>query len=176
MVIKCHRAEGRPKETSNVEQVIGCFLEERYWLCQSQDVKSVQDAGCLFNKGGNGKGGVGRKKAYMYSSFYNFLVQLVRYDNVDSYPAFFWLTNTIRPSLHLAQPPGTWDMRIHKMRFSTHGENSLRLQALRLDDTQSVLHRPHTSPSKLSSSQVVPTVQPCNSATNMCSSGKGTYN
>jgi hypothetical protein len=34
------------------------------------------------------KGDVSRKKGYMYLSSYNFLVQLVRYDNFDSYHAF----------------------------------------------------------------------------------------
>jgi len=61
----------------------------------------------MFNTGGKEDRGVGGKKGYMYSSSSNFLVQLVKYDNFPSYPAFCWLTNTNRPSLHLAQPLGT---------------------------------------------------------------------
>jgi len=76
-------------------------------LCMSHDVEIVQDAGGVFNMEGKVNGGVGVKKGYIYPSSCNFLAQLVRYDNVDSYPAIGWLTNTTRPSLHPAQPPGT---------------------------------------------------------------------
>ena len=71
-------------------------------LCKSHDVKIVQDAGGVFNMGGKENDGVGGKKGYIYSSSCDFLVQLVRYDNFDSYPAFCCLTNTKRHSFHHA--------------------------------------------------------------------------
>ena len=71
---------------------------------KSCEVKIVQHDYGVSNMGANGNGGIGGKKRYIYSSF---LVQLVKYDNFDSYPAFCWFTNTKWPSLHLAQPPGT---------------------------------------------------------------------
>ena len=74
---------------------------------KSRDVKIVQDAGGVFNRIGNENEGVGGMKGYIYSSSCDFLVQLERYDDFDPYPAFCWLTNTKRRSLHLAQPPGT---------------------------------------------------------------------
>ena len=84
-----------------------CFGTRGNVLCKSRDVKIVKDAGGVFNTGGKENEGVGGKKGYIYSSSCDFLVQLVRYDNFDSYPAFCWLTNTKRPSFHLAHPPGT---------------------------------------------------------------------
>jgi len=84
-----------------------CFGTRGIVLGQSRDVKIVQDAGGVFNTGGKENDGVGRKKGYTYRSFCDFLVQLVRYDNCDSYLAFCWLMNAKRPSLHLTQPPGT---------------------------------------------------------------------
>jgi len=94
-------------------------------LCKSRDVEIVQDDGGVFNTGGKDNGGVGGKKGYIYSSSYDFLVQLVSYDNFDSYPVFCWLTNTQRPSLQLGQPPGTSLMRSLETRFSTRGEERL---------------------------------------------------
>jgi hypothetical protein len=61
----------------------------------------------VFNSKGKEQGGVGGKKRYIFLSSGDFIVQLVRDDNFDSYPAFYELTKTKRPSLHLAQPPGT---------------------------------------------------------------------
>jgi hypothetical protein len=37
-------------------------------LCKSSDIKIVQDADGVFNKGGKENEGVGRKKGYVYSS------------------------------------------------------------------------------------------------------------
>jgi len=84
-----------------------CFGTRGVVLCQSHDVKIVQVASGVFDTGGKENQGVGGKKRYIYSSSCDLLVQLVRYDNIDSYPAFCWLTNTKRPSLHLAQQPST---------------------------------------------------------------------
>jgi hypothetical protein len=41
------------------------------------------------NSEGKEKGGVGGKKRYIYLSSGDFIVQLVRDDNFDSYPAFY---------------------------------------------------------------------------------------
>jgi len=79
---------------------------------------------------------------------------------------FCWLTNTKRPRRHLAEPPGTsWTTSLEK-RFGTRGEGSLRRQALHLHHTIFLPLRPRASRSKLGSSQVVPNVQPSNTATN----------
>jgi len=59
-------------------------------LCKSRDVEIVQDASGVFNMGGKVNGGVGGKMGNLYSSSRDFLVQLVPYDNFDSYPVFCW--------------------------------------------------------------------------------------
>jgi hypothetical protein len=58
------------------------------------------DAVGVYNMGGKEKGGVGGNKGYIYSSSGDFLVE-------GSTCEFCWLTNTKRPSLHLAELPGT---------------------------------------------------------------------
>jgi len=77
-----------------------------------------------------------------------------------------WLANTKRPGLHLAEPPGTSSTTSLEMRFCTHGEDSLRREALCLHHTSYFLLRPRASRSEMSSSQVLATVQPSNTATN----------
>jgi len=136
-------------------------------LCQSRDDSIVLDAYCVLNSGGKGNEGVGRKKGYIYSSSCEYLVQLVRYDNFDSYPAFCWLTNKKRPSLNLAQPPGTPAMRILERRFSTDGEESLQCWALLSHLAPLSPLRAHASRSILRSTQVILTVQPSNATTKM---------
>jgi len=145
-------------------------------LCKLCDVKIVQDAGGVYNAGGKEKGGVGGTKGYIYSNSGDFLVHLERYDIVDSYPAFCWLTNTKRPSVHHAQPLGTLWTTSLETRSSTPGEDSSRRQAFLLHHTPLWPLLPRASRSKQSSSQVVPTVQPANTATNLPSGGKYTRN
>ena len=153
-----------------------CFRTRGIVLFKSCDVEIAQDAGGVYHAGGEEKVDVGRKKGYIYSSSGNFLVQLVRYDNFDSFPAFGWSTNTKRPSLHLVQPQGTSWMTSLKMRFSICGEDSLRCWVMLLHCTPLVPLRPRASRSKLSSSYIVPTVQPSNTASNNASGGKSTCN
>jgi len=136
----------------------------------------VQDAGSAFNTGGRGNEGVGGKNGYIYSSSCDFLVQLVRYDIFDWFPAFCWLTNTKWPNLHLAQPPGTSWMRTLKTRWSTRGENSFQRRALLWHLTPFSPLRPQACRSTLRCSQVVLTVQPSNMAATTPSSGKITRN
>jgi len=57
-------------------------------MCRSHEVEIVRDAGTVFNIGGKEIGGVWKKKGYIYSSFSDLLVQLVTYDNDDSYLVF----------------------------------------------------------------------------------------
>jgi len=73
-------------------------------LCNWCDVEIVQDDGGMIYTEGKEREGVGWAKGFIYLCF---LVQLVRYDNCDTYPVCCWLRNTQRPSLHLATPPGT---------------------------------------------------------------------
>jgi len=145
-------------------------------LCQSPDVEIVQKAGGGFNMRGKENGGVGGRKGYIYLSSWNFLVQLLRYDNFDSYPAFCWLTDTKWPSLHLVQPTGTSLTRSLETRVSTQGDESLWCRALVLHHTPLLPLRPRASRSTLCSSQVIQTVQPSNTATNSPSGGKSTRN
>jgi len=153
-----------------------CFRTRSVVLCKARDVKIVQGAGGVFNMWGKENRGVGWKKGYTYSGSCDFLVQIVSIDNVDSYPTFCWLTKTKRPTLHLAQPPGTsWWWSI-ETRFSTRGDESLWHRMLLVNYTPHWLLRPCASWSKLSGSQVVPTVQPSNAATNTPSGGKSTLN
>jgi len=78
--------------------------------------------------------------------------------------------------LSLAQPPGTsWTTSL-EMRFSTQGEDSLHHRALLLHHIPHLPLRPRASQSKQSSSQVIPTVQPSNTATNRPSGGTSTCN
>jgi len=145
-------------------------------LGKSRDFEIVQDADGVHNTGAKKTGGVGGKKGYIYSSSGDFLVQVVRYDAFDSYPAFRWLTNTKQPSLLPAQPPGTsWTTSL-KTRFSTCGEDSLRCWTFLLCRKPLLTLRPHASRSKQSSSQVDLTVQPSNKATNTPSGGRSTHN
>ena len=64
------------------------FWVEMRCSSKSRDIKIVQDASGVCIMGGQENGGVGGKKVYIYSSSCNSLVQLVRYDNFVSYPAF----------------------------------------------------------------------------------------
>jgi hypothetical protein len=50
-----------------------CFVTRGIVLCKSRDVKIVQDAGSVFNKGGKENGGVGGMKGYIYSSSCNLI-------------------------------------------------------------------------------------------------------
>jgi len=84
-----------------------CIRMGGFVLSKSRCVEISQDASSVYNTGVKENGGVGGKKGYIYSSAGDFLVQLVRYGNFDSYPVFCWLTQTKRPSLHLAQQQRT---------------------------------------------------------------------
>jgi len=84
--------------------------------------------------------------------------------------------NTKWPSLHLAKPPGTSWMRCLETRFGTQRDEILWCYVLLLHHTTLLLLRSHASRTKLSSSQVVPTVQPTNTTTNMSSHRKCTLN
>ena len=84
-----------------------CFGTRGAVFGKSRDVEVVQDAGGVYDMGGKETGGVGGKKGYIFSSSSDSLVLLARCDTFGSYPAFLWLTNTKRPSIHHAQLPGT---------------------------------------------------------------------
>jgi len=93
-------------------------------------------------------------------------IYILKFLQFDSYPGFCWLMNTQQPSLHLGQPLGTSWMMSFKMRFSISDEDSLRCRVLVWYLIPLLGLRPHASRSKLSSSLIVPTVQPSNTATN----------
>jgi len=145
-------------------------------LCKSRDVEIAQVAASVFNMAGKERGGAGGRMGYIYSSSSNFSVQQVRYANFDLYPVFCWLTNTQWPWYHLAQWPGTSWTRIIMTGSSTHCEECFRCWALRLHHTLPWLLGTLTSRSKLSTSQVVPTVQTSNTPTNTPGSGKSSPN
>jgi len=79
--------------------------------------------------------------------------------------------NTEQPSILLAQSPDASWMRYLKMTLNTHSEYSLWSRVLILHHTPFLPLRPHASRCKLSTSQVMQTVQPSNTATNMSSGG-----
>ena len=55
-----------------------CFGTGGIVLCQSRDVEIVQNAGGVLNTGGKENEVVGGKKGYIYLSYCDCLVQLVR--------------------------------------------------------------------------------------------------
>jgi len=164
------------REHTKLCRLWSVFWNDRLVLCKSREVEIVQYACREFNTGGKGNNGVGGKKGYKYSSYSDFLVQLVRYDKLDSYHAFCWLMNTKRPRLYLSQPPGTWWIRSLATRFSTHSEESQPCQVLLLHLTALSPLRPLASRCTLRRPQVVLTVQPSNMATNTPCCGKSTHN
>jgi hypothetical protein len=88
-----------------------CFATKGVGLCMSRDVEIVQDTRGVCNLRGNESGGVGGKKGYNNLSLCDFLLQLVRYDNINSYPAHCCLIDTKGPAfiLHNHQPPHEWE-------------------------------------------------------------------
>jgi len=166
---------GGSKSGGNVQSCIGyqVFLAMRgVVLFKSCDVEICLDSGGVLNTEWKQNGAVGGKKGYIYLSFWEFLVQLVRYENFGSYPALCWLMNTKWPSLHLAHPQGTSWIRNIEIRFGTPGEESFLCQALCLQCISCLVLRPHASWSKLSGSPVVPTMETFKMPTNMPSSGR----
>jgi hypothetical protein len=104
--VQCSRRKPRGTVQSCVDHQV-CIGTRGIVLCRSRNVEIVQDAASVFNTGGKENGGVDGREGYIDPSSCDFLVQLVRYNTLDSYPAFCWLMNTKRPSLHLAQQPRT---------------------------------------------------------------------
>ena len=153
-----------------------CFGSSGVVLFKWRDVEIVQHAGGVFNPGGKEHGSHGGTKGYIYSGSCDLFVQLVWYDNCDSYPAFYWLMNTNQPSLHFAQPPGTSWMRSLEPKFGTCGEAILWCPVSLLRHIPLIPLRPRASQSKLSSSQLVPTILSSNTATNTPSGGNSTCN
>jgi hypothetical protein len=150
------------KPRLNVQSWVGyrmCFGTRGVVLGNSHDLAIVQDAAGVFNRGRKDNGGVGGRKGYIYMSSGDFLVQ-------GSTCEFCSLTNTKRRSLHPATPPGTSGTTSLETRFSTRREDNFQCRALLWHLIPLLPLRPHPSRSKLSSSQVVPTVQPSNMATN----------
>jgi len=177
-IARCYSRTQR-KETQR-ERMRLCRLE----MCLELEALFVQVMSCWESSGCRRCVEYGRQRdrrcrweegIYIYSSFSYFLGQLVRYDNIDSYPAFRWLTNTTWPTLHLAQPPGTSWLRCLEKKFSTQSVEHVWCRALLLHRTPRLPLRPCASWNKLSSSEVVPTVQPSNTATNTHSCGKSTW-
>ena len=152
----------------NVQSCVGyqvCFGTRGVVLCKSRDVDIVQDAGGVFNTGSKENGGVGGKKRE-WRCRREEGIYILEFLQFDSYPGCCWLMNTKRPSLHVAHPPSTSGMRSLETRSSTRGDDTLRHRALLWHHIPHLPLRPRASRSKLSSSQVVPTVQPSNTATN----------
>jgi len=86
-------------ESTKLCRLSGVFWNERCCFVQVTGCRD-QDAVGVYNTGGKEKGGEGGNKGYIYSISCDFLVQ-------GSTCEFCWLTNTKRPSLHLAELPGT---------------------------------------------------------------------
>jgi len=162
-------------------QNIQCYLGYWVWFgswgivwSKSHDVEIVRAAGCVFNKGETETGAVSGKKGIIYSGSCDIWVQLVRYDNNDSYPEFCWFIHSTRPGLSAAEPPGISGMSSLETRFGTCSEECFRSGVLLLHHTPLLPLRPRASRGKLSHSQVVPNLEPSNRATNMPSGRKST--
>jgi len=142
-----------------------CFRTSGVILCKSPDVMIVQDAGGGFNTGRKENEGVGRRKIQWRCKREEW-IYIFKFLRFDSYPAFCWLMNTQWPSLHLAKLSSTSSMRSVETRFSNCSDDCLRRRALLWHHIPLVPLRPGASRSELSSSEVVPSVQPSNMATN----------
>jgi len=155
-MIQLNVAEGSPEGTYKVVKVIGCVLEREALICASHVLSREFRilAVCLIREGNRMEVKAGRWDIY------------TRVPAISWFNLFCWLTNTKRPSLHLAEPPGTSRMRSLETRFSTRGDGNIRRQALLWHLVPLLPLRPRASRSKLSSSLVVPTVQPSDTATN----------
>jgi len=142
-----------------------CFGTRGIVLCRTCDVEIVQDAGSVFNTGSKENGGVGGKKREWRCRWTEgiYILESLQF---DPYPAFGWLMNTKQCSLHLSQPPSTSSMSSLERRLCTRGHDSLRHRPLLRHYMARSPLRPPASSSELSCSQVVPTVQPSNTATN----------
>lgn len=79
-----------------------CFGAREVILHKLHYVGSVYNVGGVNNTGENLKCRLGGKKQYIHLGSCDFLVQLMSYDDCDSYSMFCWLTNPKPPSLHLA--------------------------------------------------------------------------
>jgi len=157
IMIKSYQKEAE-MESSKLCRLLGVFWNERRCIvqvvwCWDLDAVSVQ------NTVGKEIASEGGKNGYIYSNSGDCSVQ-------GSTGEFFWLTNTKRPSLRLAEPPGTSLMASFETIVSTRPAGNLPHLSLHLHHTSCLPLRPLASLSKLSSSQVVPTVQPSNMATN----------
>jgi len=144
------------RERTDLCRLSGVFWNDRRWFVQLTWCR--EHCGCWrwINYGKERHWRCGREEGIHILEFLPF----------DSYPAFSCIQNTKWPSLHLAQPRGTSWMRSLETRFWTRGEDSLRRGVLLWHLIQHFLLRPRASQSKLSSSQVVLTLQPSNTASN----------
>jgi hypothetical protein len=162
-IYKVEHSERKPRV--NIQSCVGyrvCFGTRGVVWYKSHDVEIVEEAAGVFNCGRcvacwrKRESRCRREEGIYILDFLQF----------GLYPAFCWLMNTTQPSHHLEQPPGTSWMSSLKTRFSAHGEDSLQCWALLWHHIPLLVLRPHASRSKLSSFQVVPTVQLFNTATN----------
>jgi len=152
--------------TVNERSCIGCgvcFGTRGVVLCKSRDFEIVQNADGVFicwrcvEFQRKRESRCRREDGIYRLGFLRF----------GSYPVVCWLMNPKRPSLHLAQPPGSSGMRSLGTGFSTRGEDTFQPWALLWHHIPLLPLRPRASRHKLSSSQVVPTVQPSITATNV---------
>jgi len=159
IMIQSHLVEGSPdRKWGNGQSCVGYWVccEWEALLCPSHMMLRLGCCDCVYYRKKT-ESRCRRKDGIYLPEFRRF---------VDSTCEFCWLTNTHQPSVHLAEPHATPWMTTLKTRFCTHGENSLWSWALFLHRISFLPLRPHAFPSKLSSSQVVATVQPSNTATN----------
>jgi len=155
-MIQLNVEEGIPEGTYKVVNVIGCVLEREALFCASHVLSREFRilVVCPIREENRREVKAGRWDIY------------TRVPAICWFNLFCLLTNTKRPSHHLAEPPGTSLMRSIGTRFSTRGDGSLRRRALLWHLIPLLPLRPRASRSKLSSYLVVPTVQPSNTATN----------
>jgi hypothetical protein len=96
-MIQINVAEGSPEGTYKVVKVIGCVLEPEGLFCASHLLSREFRilAVCLIREENRMEVKTGRWDIY------------TRVPAISWFNLFCWLTDTKRPSLHLAEPPDT---------------------------------------------------------------------
>ena len=149
-------AEGTTEGAYKVVWVIGCVFEREGLFCACHVLSSVFKilAVCLLRV---------ENRMDVMAGWWDIYTQVPA---ISGFNLFGWLTNTKRPSRHLAEPQGTTWMRSLETRCSTRGHGSIGRWVMFWHLVALVPLRPRASRRKLNSSLLVPTVQPSTTATN----------
>jgi len=155
-MIQLNVTEGSTEATNKVVKVIECVLERDVLFCAGHVLPSqfsILAVGSILEEYGM-EGNAGRWDIYP------------RVPAIFWFNLFCWLSNTKQPGQHLAEPCGTSWTKSFKKRFITLGEDNIQHWAFHCHLVSLLPLRPPASRCKLTSSLVIPAVQPSNMATN----------